>query len=139
MNAHNELDYEFAVGSRDVDDGHRELLQLFNRIEEACTNRETVSLLREKIRSFLVYARWHFAIEERWMSKMHYTLYAKHKSEHDRLLQDAEDFIDNLGESLTADDSKGMALYFRTWLARHMANDDLALKEFVESNNVELS
>lgn len=118
------------IGVGQLDDGHKELIDLYNRIVWLCGNSATLSDLRERIRSFVSYGRHHFREEEEYMIEVHYPDYISHKTEHDRLLQDAEDFIENLGDSLQLDDGEAILKYFRYWLLRHIATDDLKLKNF---------
>lgn len=121
----------WAIGVTSVDDGHVELVELYNRIADACEEGEPTSYVRERIRSFLVYARWHFADEEQHMRGVKYPQFLEHKAYHDRLLQDAQDFVQNLGGPLRGEDSVAVAKYFKHWLSHHMAGPDQKLSEFI--------
>lgn len=122
---------QLRIGIGQLDDGHKELIDLYNRIVWLCANAPTRGDLRERIRSFVSYGRHHFRQEEEYMIEVHYPEYIPHKTEHDRLLQDAEDFIENLGGSLSLNDGEAILKYFRYWLLRHIATDDAKLNSFV--------
>jgi hemerythrin len=136
MKAHH-LSFEAlqTIGVTAVDDAHGELLQLYNRIVDACNHGETMFHVRERIRSFLLYARWHFRDEERYMNHIKYPALFEHKAHHDCLLQDAEDFINNLGESLFGEDTIAVTTYFSHWLSRHMTGHDQRLREFLAASS----
>jgi hemerythrin-like metal-binding protein len=127
-------DHRFAVGIGNLDDAHKELLDLYNRLAWACENEATVSNVREKIRTFLLYADWHFSEEEECMRRIHYPNYMDHKADHERLLQDARDFVESFGTALRQDDGRAIASYFGYWLSKHMANQDSKLKNFSQNS-----
>lgn len=110
---HLEWSVDLAVGMTDLDDAHRELLDLYNRIVWACQNDGGVETVRERIRTFLTYARWHFGEEETVMCRLRYPGYMDHKADHLRLLQDAGDFVESFGEALGFEDSPAIASYFK--------------------------
>jgi hemerythrin-like metal-binding protein len=131
--SHLEWSLDLAVGITDLDDAHRELVDLYNRIAWACENDRRVENVRERIRTFLTYARWHFDQEEAFMHRLRYPGYVDHKADHQRLLQDAGDFVESFGGALGSDDSAAIASYFKYWLTRHMAGQDGHLKTYLKS------
>jgi hemerythrin len=123
------------VGLAAIDDAHRELIDLCNRIVWACEQDTSVSNVRERIRTFLMYARWHFHEEEEYMRRNRYPGYVDHKNDHRRLLDDAGDFVENLGDALTWEDGPAIATYFSYWLTRHTASKDSKLRDFLEETD----
>lgn len=128
-----QMGHEGADDCTDLDGPHRELLDLYNRIVWACHNEAAVIPVRERIRTFVMYAVWHFALEEECMRQLHYPDRAHHKEDHARLRQDAEDFVESLGEALKLEDMPAIARYFNHWLARHQANHDVPLRAFMRA------
>ena len=124
-------DDRLATGVGAVDAGHRELVDLHNRIVGACEREVSVSGMRERTRTFLMYARWHFHEEEEYMRRIRYPDYVDHKADHKRLLDDAGDFVASLGTALTREDCPAIASYFSFWLTRHMTEKDRALRDFL--------
>lgn len=125
------LDFGIAV----LDDGHRELVDLYNRIVRACVTDPQISVVRERIRTFLMYARWHFEEEEERMRWCRYPQYMDHHTDHARLLQDAEDFVANLGHALEPEDSLAVVSYFKYWLTRHLASKDADFKAYLQTHD----
>ena len=123
--------YDGADDPGIFDGAHRELFDLYNRIVWACHHEAAVVPIRERIRTFLMYANWHFSHEEEWMRELHYPDRARHKADHDRLQQDAEDFVETLGSALELADMPAIARYFNHWLARHTAHHDEPLRAFM--------
>ena len=121
----------------DLDYAHRELIGLYNRIAWAVQNGAEIADIRERVRSFLIYARWHFGDEEQLMLVCNYPDLVDHKADHQRLLQDAEDFIANLGSTLNSPDSSAVAEYFKYWLSRHMDTHDTKVRDFLSNLRAE--
>lgn len=125
--------YDRADDPGGIDGAHRELFDLYNRIVWACQHEAAVLPIRERIRTFIMYAVWHFSLEEEWMRELHYPDRATHKADHARLQQDAEDFVASLGSALRLEDMPAIARYFNHWLVRHMVNHDQPLRMFARS------
>lgn len=121
---------QFGVGVRQLDDGHKELIDLYNGIVWVCEQDLNERSVCERLRSFVSCARHHFAEEEDYMLTVHYDDYVQHKSEHDRVLQDAEDFIENLNGALTLPDGQAIIKYLKYWLLRHIMTRDAELRKF---------
>lgn len=127
-----EWDESIAVrDGEDLDHAHVELVNLCKRIDVSCSTGAAAPHARECIRTFLMYARWHFADEEAFMRKIHYPQIADHENDHARLIQDAEEFIQRFGEELLPQDGPTIAAYFRSWLQRHMVDWDKPLRDYV--------
>lgn len=127
-----EADRGRPVSAASLDEAHIELVDLCARIDRAGGRNATATAIRERIRTFLMYARWHFAEEEEWMRTVDYPHFLDHKSDHSRLLQDAEDFVLSFGPGLQHEDGPAVASYFRFWLKRHMAAKDRAFRSFID-------
>ncbi len=128
-------DRRLGIGVGHLDDAHKELVDLYNRIVSACEQNPKVSNVRERIRTFMMYARWHFGLEEEHMRRIRFPGYVAHKADHKRLLDDAGDFVESLGAALVREDGPAIASYFEFWLTRHLAGKDAALRDFLSNTN----
>lgn len=85
---------DFETGIAEVDHEHRELVALINRLADEVA----AGAGQERVREFLgeVFARIaaHFALEESVMRKHGYDEYAAHKAEHESLLDDIREIMD---------------------------------------------
>jgi len=128
-----EWDDRLTMGVGNLDDAHRELIDLYNRIVWACEHDTTVSTVRERIRTFLMYARWHFGEEEEHMRRNRYPGYVDHKADHKRLLEHAGDFVESFGGALSREDGPAIASYFEFWLTRHLTGRDAQFRDFLKN------
>ena len=118
---------EFETGVAEVDHEHQELIGLINELHEqigADAARETVS-------DFLgeVFAKIsaHFALEETVMRKHDYDEYADHKADHEKLLDDLRDIMDDFEADAGADYKKALGAAVRDWFVNHFKTKDARL------------
>ena len=118
---------EFETGVTEVDHEHQELVQLINELHEqigADAPRETVS-------DFLgeVFAKIsaHFALEETVMRKHDYDEYADHKADHEKLLDDLRDIMDDFETGTDTDYKKALGAAVRDWFVNHFKTKDARL------------
>jgi hemerythrin len=118
---------EFETGIADVDFEHRELIDLINDLHGELGS----DAPRDRIGAFLgeVFARIsaHFALEESVMRKHDYDQYDDHKREHEQLLDDIRDIMDNFnaGKYLAYDDALATAV--SDWFIDHFKTKDARL------------
>ena len=123
-----EWDEKFSIGVTAVDYEHRELIGLVN---------ETYDKLKRPdagitVPGFLgeIYARIsaHFALEEALMRTKRYARFAEHKADHERLLDEIRDIMDDYedGDSECFDEQQ-FALRLGTWFTGHFRTHDARL------------
>ncbi len=86
----------FSVGLPEVDHEHREMIEMINSLQleaEACTGIENVLGALGEIHARI---SAHFALEEKCMSSLGYEGYPEHKADHERLLDDIRDIMDEV-------------------------------------------
>jgi hemerythrin len=118
---------EFETGIAEVDHEHQELVGLINQLHvemQAGTGEDDV-------RRFLgeVFARIsaHFALEETVMRKHRYDEYAAHKAEHEALLDEIRDIMDDFEGGAYAHAEQALATAVRDWFVNHFKTKDARL------------
>ncbi|HKZ95833.1 MAG TPA: bacteriohemerythrin [Hyphomicrobiaceae bacterium] len=118
---------EFETGIAEVDHEHRELVDLINGLHAEIKKGGT----HENVAAFLgeVFARIaaHFALEETVMRKHRYDEYAEHKADHERLLDELRDIMDQHEEGHFDDASQALATTVRDWFVNHFKTRDARL------------
>jgi len=115
----------YSVGVEAVDHEHRELIDLINRLHE-----ESARGGKDAIEAFLgdlfkgISA--HFALEERFMRERKYQDIDAHKNDHEKLLDEIRDIMDECAEH---EEVAGGALAARleAWFGRHFETHDARL------------
>ncbi len=113
----------FEIGIAEVDHEHRELIALINRLHDALDTRRD----DERIEAFLgeIFAdiSAHFALEERVMHERHYDATTEHKGEHERLLDELRDIMDDQATGAALDDAR-LADTLAEWFGKHFRTHD---------------
>ena len=114
---------EFETGVAEVDHEHKQLVDLINDL----ANDLAAGAGKERIRLFLgeVFARIaaHFALEESLMRKHRYDEYEAHKAEHESLLDDIRDIMDEA----EADHTEALSAKVGDWFVGHFRTADARL------------
>lgn len=121
---------EFKLGIDEVDFEHQELIDLINMsFCEAAKKDSNMAVLyflgeiHSKISA-------HFALEEKHMREMSYDQYEDHKQDHERLLDDILDIMDNYRETANLD-TKEFGERLRKWFIQHFKLKDARLHKFL--------
>jgi hemerythrin len=131
---------EFSVGVEEIDNQHKELLNLVNdSINHSTGNTKAERNFFDKIiRIGIDYLKTHFSTEEQIMIKTGYHGYGAHKTEHDAMVKTLTDLIDNIESGKTSLNLLEFSLYLRDWFLNHIpAFDKPAEEYFKQGANVQ--
>ena len=117
---------EYRVGVPAVDEEHRELIELINTLYDNMQ----ASPREPDVMEFLgeIYARIasHFALEELLMRRNDYDEYGEHKREHESLLDEIRDIMDDYEDGKLLDDAE-LARRLDAWFSEHFRTKDARL------------
>ncbi|MDH3740013.1 MAG: bacteriohemerythrin [Hyphomicrobiales bacterium] len=118
---------DFETGVADVDHEHRELVGLINDLHSQLAG----DAAAENVSAFLgeVFARIsaHFALEESIMRKHDYDQYQEHKSDHEKLLDDIRDIMDDFEAGKYTAYDEALSAAVRDWFVDHFKTKDARL------------
>ncbi len=119
----------FSVGNPAVDHEHQELIDLVNRIEGALTSGEPVDEARAIFGDLFRAISSHFALEERFMREHRYDQAAAHKADHERLLDELRDLMDDYEEdpAMGPASAERLVASVGDWFTRHFKTHDARL------------
>ena len=116
---------EYSVGVPAVDHEHQELIGLLNQLHEALASGRPETEAAEIFGDLFRAISSHFALEERFMREHGYDQAAQHKADHERLLDELRDIMDDhrdteapSADHLTASVEKWFVNHFKTHDAR---------------------
>ena len=88
-----------------IDQDHKYLICLFNSIELALKDDESLEHLPLFVNQLLEYTREHFAREERIQLKINYPKYAEHKGQHQQIIDRLQRIDNEIVELFRANDT----------------------------------
>ena len=117
---------EFSVGVAAVDHEHRELIALINALHAdigAGASRDTVI---ESLGEIYAQISAHFALEEKFMRESGYMAYAEHKEDHEILLDDLRDIMDQVEDDGSYGEAR-LSSDLGFWFSEHFRTHDARL------------
>lgn len=116
----------YSVGVPAVDHEHRELIDLVNRLHAALGSGRGTADIEIVFGDLYRAISAHFALEERFMREHGYDQMHQHKTDHERLLDELRDIMDDFREG--GEDPAGrMAASVDAWFANHFRTHDARL------------
>jgi hemerythrin len=129
-----EWDSRYALGIPFIDEQHKKLLDMTNKLYKACMGGDETARVHfiRTVHEAVDYVKYHFTAEERLMEKIRFPDLEAHKNEHRvfvrGLVRQAQDFKEN---------KKFVPIlfvrYLRDWILTHIAVSDKAYADYIEA------
>ncbi|MDX1405059.1 MAG: bacteriohemerythrin [Woeseiaceae bacterium] len=117
---------EYAVGVASVDYEHQQMIRLINEIYDEMKSRRDAASLEQFLGDVHFAISAHFALEERLMRDAAYSEYEAHKEDHENLLDQLRELMDELvSDPETGIDALKDSL--SDWFEYHFATFDARL------------
>jgi hemerythrin len=139
-----EWDPRFSVNIDEIDQQHKKLIGLINRLSEVMqpSNQDILkSAMKELITQASVinemvdYSRYHFSTEEGYMLKYGYPDYEKHEKEHEFFIHEVGTFKNDFDNGKVVLSTKIME-FLKKWLGNHILGTDKAYEPFLRERGL---
>lgn len=117
---------EFKVGIAEVDHEHRELIGLINELHGYIQASRDLDEILDTLGEIYAQISAHFALEEKMMRKTRYPAYAEHKEDHETLLDDLRDIMDDVEDDGVLDETQ-LGIDLNRWFSDHFRTHDAKL------------
>ena len=117
---------EFSVGVTEVDHEHRELIAMINALHDAIGAGAGRDDIINALGEIFAQISAHFALEEKFMRESRYMAYAEHKEDHEILLDDLRDIMDQVEDDGSYDE-KRLSKDLSFWFSEHFRTHDARL------------
>jgi hemerythrin len=122
----------YSVGIEAVDHEHKELIALINRLHDELMSKGEEPSIRAFFGDLFTGISAHFALEERFMRERRYDQFTQHKTDHERLLDEIRDIMDDFEDREIASAELGTQL--DAWFSRHFETHDARLHKALGSH-----
>ncbi len=120
---------EYSLGIPSADAEHRELIELLNEIyEELLRTGAGESATQDFLGELYAKISAHFALEEKLMRDYRYDGYREHKADHERLLNEIRDLMDEYEDSKELD-AEAFSSKLDAWFSNHFRTMDARLHQ----------
>ena len=117
---------DFNLGVTEVDHEHQELIEMINVLHLSVQEGVTRKQVTEGLGEIFTQIAAHFALEEKFMRESHYAGYLAHKQDHETLLDDLRDIMDEVEDDGEFDEAQ-LATDFNRWFSDHFRTHDSLL------------
>lgn len=117
---------EFSVGVESVDHEHQELIALINELHESAQQEASTEKVIETLGEIYAQIAAHFALEENIMRSMRYRLYEEHKEDHEILLDDLLEIMDEIEADDVYEEAR-LSQDLQRWFSEHFRTHDAKL------------
>jgi len=117
---------EYSVGVESVDHEHQEMIGMINELYKELHGRKDAESIEQFLGDIHMTISAHFALEERVMRQSGYGEYAAHKDDHEELLDQIRDLMDEFSSNAES----GLSLLqerLSDWFAIHFSTFDARL------------
>lgn len=120
---------KYSVGVMELDNQHKELVNILNEIFDAMSARKSNETLGKIISKLVNYTKVHFSTEEKYMQKYNYSGYNSQKREHDAFIDKIQTFQRDFNAGkLTL--SLDVSSFLKNWLVQHISVEDKKYESF---------
>ena len=117
---------EFSLGVPAIDYEHRELIELLNALHAHLSDRNSATAVIDFLGDIYAKIGAHFALEEKLMRERNYDHYEEHKADHERLLEEILDIMDDYETDGILDDNT-LSNRLSDWFTIHFKTHDARL------------
>lgn len=117
---------EFSVGIEEVDHEHRELIELIRRLQQDLQAGADADKVIDVLGEIYAQIAAHFALEEKMMRETLYPALADHKEDHETLLDDLRDIMDEVEDDGVLDEAQ-LTDDLDRWFSDHFKTHDAKL------------
>lgn len=121
----------YSVGNAELDDQHKKLLQLCNRVSQCKQDNspESISNFHLILNDLAAYANIHFRIEESMLAQAKYPLLDEQIKEHTAYSESIAEFL--FSATMGMIDKDGLAQYLEIWWIKHILDSDMQYKSLL--------
>ncbi|MBF0178389.1 MAG: bacteriohemerythrin [Magnetococcales bacterium] len=123
------------TGVRDVDDDHKKLVAMVNKIHRLLKESAGSAAVGQVINELAAYTQFHFAREEKFFDQFGYPDTASHKEKHVQLLQGVSTLMKEFAEGDFAA-PMDLLTVAKAWLINHIMKTDMAFAPFLKEKGV---
>ena len=117
----------FNIGLAGVDHEHRQLIDLINRLHDELISGKDQDRIELFFGELYTAISAHFALEEKFMLDQHYDRYDSHKADHEQLLDEISDLMEEAATLPLESLSEALSERLKKWFERHFHGMDVHL------------
>ncbi|MBU0720917.1 bacteriohemerythrin [bacterium] len=124
-----------SLGVKAIDEDHKKLLEIINRLSKAIDENATEDVLEGIFSDLNEYVSLHFAREELYMQQNKYQDIEEHKKQHDSFAAKVPEIKEKFFHAKDYAGAQEIAAFLTDWLVNHIINEDMQIIETLKNRN----
>jgi hemerythrin-like metal-binding protein len=124
---------EFLTGNPSIDHEHKQMIQLLNLLFAALQEKGGTGEVQEYLGHVFTKISAHFALEETLMKQRNYDQYEAHKADHERLLDEIRNIMDDCDSGKYSGMDTQLATRLEHWFVEHFKSMDSRLHRILDT------
>lgn len=120
-----------SVGIVELDDHHKQLVALINRVYDSLAAADQAAQVAQVLTELVSYTRYHFDREEQYMRINGYPDYEDHRKAHALLVSQVQDLQRRFNTDPESVKAMETMDFLSRWLMQHIVGKDLKYKPFI--------
>ena len=125
----------YSVGINQIDDDHKKLLVMLNKLNESIKTQEENETVRKVLTELVDYTEYHFQTEEKLFAEHAYPDADKHIAEHQKFTKNILQFRQQYAQMKQCS-GKYILDFLKNWLIKHILASDKAYSDFLTQKGV---
>lgn len=125
----------FSVKVKEIDEQHKQLVEMINRLHDAMVANKGRQVQQEIVGEMAAYAIFHFETEEKYMRRFAYPAYEEHRLEHEKFSADVAELKSRVDKGLLVLSLEIMTV-LRDWLQGHIMGTDMQYSGHFNANGL---
>jgi hemerythrin-like metal-binding protein len=124
---------EYTVKVAELDDHHKKLMNIINRIYENCLKTDMTDCVGPMISELIDYSEYHFTAEENHMQRIDYSDRDGHVEQHAMFIfkiRELQQAYDDNELELT----QSLIVFLGKWLLHHVLKEDIKYADYPKNN-----
>lgn len=121
----------YTTHVKEVDQQHQHLIEMINHLHDSMRSGASQAVCYDILKDLVEYTDYHFKTEEKIFDQLDYPQKVKHKGEHDKLRQQAVDYLNHYKEKPLSNSIEIMH-FLSDWLNHHILGNDIQFGEFIK-------
>jgi len=124
----------FAIGVRQIDEHHRHLVGLLNKVYDDFANEAPPDQVGVVLDELFDYATYHFGAEEDWMKENSYPGLPGHIDQHEEFSSKLVEMVNSYQNGKPGLNSE-VFTFLTNWLLNHILKSDAAFVQYAAERN----
>jgi hemerythrin len=120
---------EYSVGIPEIDEQHKTLFDLINRIHDAINAHRGSAVCQDVMSQLVDYTKVHFTLEQNLMQMGNFPGYEEHWAHHRDLIAEVESMQAKISSGKAAI-SFELLHFLRNWLTKHILGEDMKYSRY---------